>query len=206
MSAILSGSLTTQSKYKPDVLAYHEAGHAAAACFLHLPFTGVHTIAAGDLLGALELAPVNLTPGKDADEFERRIVHSFAGPVAQARHTGKLDWQGGSRDFENAWKMAHLRHAEKDSLREVSAFLSYCWVRAHELVWMPSRWAAIKALALVLVDAQRLTESEATRVMMEAAQPLMLADSSAQAEDYQAALDNRSLQLLMRSQLRTLRR
>jgi hypothetical protein len=29
--------------------------------------------------------------------------------------------------------------------------------------------------------------------MMEAAQPLMLADSSAQAEDYRAALDNRSL-------------
>ena len=69
-----------QSKYKLDVLAYHEAGHAAAACFLHLPFTGVHIIATGDLLGALELAAVNLTPGNDADEFERRIVHSFAGP------------------------------------------------------------------------------------------------------------------------------
>ncbi len=61
-------------------------------------------------------------------------------------------------------------------------------------------------VARVLVDAQRLTESEATRLMMEAAQPLMLADSSAQAEDYQAALDNRSLQMLMRSRLRTLRR
>src|ERR1700686_5343953 len=104
-----------QSKYKLDVLAYHEAGHAAAACFLHLPFTSVHIIAAGDLLGALELAPVKLTP--DADEFERRIIHSFAGPVAQARHTGKLDWRGGSRDFENAWKMAHLRHPGKESLR-----------------------------------------------------------------------------------------
>ena len=166
----------TERKYKADVLAYHEAGHAAAACFLNLPFTGVHIIATGGLLGALELAPVKLTPGNDADEFERRIVHSFAGPVAQARHTGELDWQGGSRDFENAWKMAHLRHAEKGRLREVSAFLSYCWVRAHELVWLPSRWAAIESLARVLVDARRLTESEAMRLMMEAAQPLMLAD------------------------------
>ena len=102
--------------------------------------------------------------------------------------------------------MAHLRHAEKGSLREVSAFLSYGWVRAHELVWLPSRWAAIEALAGVLVDAQRLTESEATRLMMEAAQPLMLADANVQAEDYKAVLDNRSLQLLMRGRLRTLRR
>jgi ATP-dependent Zn protease len=47
----------TQNKYKLDVLAYHEAGHAAAACFLHLPFTGVQIIATGDLLGALELVP-----------------------------------------------------------------------------------------------------------------------------------------------------
>jgi hypothetical protein len=187
-----------------DVVAYHEAGHAAAACFLHLPFTGVHIAATGDLLGALELVTVNLTPGNDTDEFERRIVHSFAGPVAQARYTGKLDWRGGSRDFENAWKMAHLRHAKNASLREVSAFLSYCWIRAHELVWLPSRWAAIKSLARVLVDAKRLTASEATRLMMEAAHPLMLADSSAQAQDHQAALDNRSLQLLMRRRLRTL--
>ena len=196
----------TQSRYKLDVVAYHEAGHAAAACFLHLPFTGVHISATGDFLGALELVPVNLTPGNDAGEFERRIVHSFAGPAAQARYTGKVDWQGGSRDFENAWKMAHLRHAEKASVREVSAFLSYCWIRAHELVWLPSRWAAIESLAQVLVDAKRLTESEATHLMMEAAQPLMVADSSAQAEDYQAALDNRSLQLLMRGRLRRLLR
>jgi hypothetical protein len=195
----------THSKHKPDVSAYHEAGHAAAACFLDLPFTDVNIIAAGDWLGALELAPVKLTAVNDADELERRIIVSFAGPVAQARYTGKLDWQSGSRDFENAWHMAHLR-LEKGSLREVSAFLSYCWVRAHELVWLPSRWAAIESLARVLGKTQRLPESEATRLLTDGAKPLMLVDVSAQAEDYQAALNNRSLQLLMRSRLRTLRR
>jgi len=164
-------------KERTDLLvtAYHEAGHAAAAYFQELPFTEVHIIPGKGCLGKLEQEPVAFDTYPKGDttfiDLEKRIIKAFAGIVAEAHHTGRLQWRYGAADFEAAFGLAMLRHSE-GSFAEVEAFLKYARVRTHELVKHPHHWAAIGALASALVERQRLSYTEAADVMQSALAPL----------------------------------
>ena len=157
--------------------AYHEAGHAAASYFQDLPFTEVHIIADLDKghLGKLEKEPVafDTYPKDDATliDLERRIIVAFAGIVAEAHHTGRLQWRYGADDFKDAFGLAMVRHSE-GSYEVVEAFLKYAWVRTHELVTHPRHWAAIGAVAAALMERQTLSHAEVVGVIEEALVPL----------------------------------
>ncbi len=155
--------------------AYHEAGHAVAAYFLDLPFQEVHIVAAKDSLGKLEQEPVcfDLYPREQAilDELEKRVIKAFAGIVAEARHTGRLNWKYGIDDFDQAFDLAICRHSE-GSLDEVDAFLKYTWVRTGEFVRHPFHWTAVVATAKALISRRRLTREEVDLVIGDAIRPL----------------------------------
>jgi hypothetical protein len=98
----------------------HEAGHAAAAFFQDLPFIGVHIVADLDTgrLGMLEQDPVTFQAYRDDDhslrDLERRIIKALAGIVAEARHTGRLQWRYGVEDLNAAFGLAMQPHWRKE--------------------------------------------------------------------------------------------
>lgn len=158
--------------------AYHEAGHAAAAHFLRLPFDRVDIVPDkdGNSLGKVEYGPVEfpIYPKDQAvlDKLEKQIIMTFAGIVAEAMHTGRLNWRAGSEDFSRALDLALKRHAE-GSLDEVEAYLKYLWVRTYEFTRHRYHWTAIEALARALTVDGELNHDEAVQVMEEAIAPLV---------------------------------
>lgn len=80
-----------------EVVAYHEAGHAAAHIYLGLPFDGVSIISDGSSLGSVE-HPVIADPDNwdiDPDEkdilIDKHVIVTYAGPLVQERLTSKQE-------------------------------------------------------------------------------------------------------------------
>ena len=74
--------------------AYHEAGHAVAAEFFHVPYNSVSVVANREKghLGILNTEPKQFNSYwgdlETKDERERRVIVSFAGLAAEAKFSG----------------------------------------------------------------------------------------------------------------------
>jgi len=141
-------------------------------------------------------------------DLDKRAIKSFAGIVAEARHTGSVRWRYGTDDFAGAYKIALVRNSE-GTLSEVEAYLKFAWVRTHAFVDHPYHWAAIAAVANALLRRKRLPYEEVKKVINDVLAPLYLARGEPRSwvEENLAMDGNRLafLQFLMRRGLRRLR-
>jgi hypothetical protein len=168
---VVAKPITQEMAYPAALIraAYHEAGHATAACLLGVAFNTVHIIESSVMLGAMEGENTQYDyypDGAALEELERNTIVLFAGVVAANRYTGsaKQPWKGSEKDFTLAFCMAMARHPE-GSFDEVYAFLKYAWTRAGELFRPPHHWAATQALASELLARRRLTYEEVAKVI-----------------------------------------
>jgi hypothetical protein len=61
-------------------------------------------------------------------EVDERIIIAFAGPAAEARQTGRMNWGAGSDDYVFAFELAsELTHFKVD---DIDPYLRYLWARA----------------------------------------------------------------------------
>lgn len=122
--------------------AYHEAGHAVIALTLGRPVSRVSVQPGQQRLGHCEIQKGTFRQSKDALETEILIL--LGGPAAEARHTGRYDWNGASQDLRGVRRLSEQRAA---SQRQVERLERRCLDKAEHLLNQPAIWSAVELIA-----------------------------------------------------------
>ena len=155
---------------KIEKVAYHEAGHAMASWVLKIQFSEVSIISDDESEGRV----TNRLPDSFFDDsnvnrqrrlFEKHILILLAGGLAEEKLTRQEDIDGNASDYKSAAELA-LRTTGSEA--EANAFLLRLTERARNMVDLPTYWAAIEALAAVLLHSKKLSARKAREIMRQA--------------------------------------
>jgi hypothetical protein len=176
MKSLRIGGLT-RDRQSTEATAWHEAGHAAMAMELRVPVVSATIIPTDDFDGCVELRPppeyvadfmdyVGVSPYEPMplrvrDWFERRIMVSMAGELAQARQTGSAS---GSAAYADRPEFGMVVvdgdvHTQAELILDLvgenevlaSAYLEYLRARADDILNRTDVWCVVEAVALQLM-------------------------------------------------------
>ena len=148
-----------------DVVAYHEAGHAVAACLLKCRFGRISILPEAGSHRRVSLAQARarvLTEGYSAALdglrgralIEHQAMFALAGAVATAiREERPVDWGESEEDSRTARGWIEELTDDED---EVDAYLKWLSARTRVLLGRPRSWAAVTALAQTLLERGQL--------------------------------------------------
>jgi len=140
-------------------IAYHEAGHAVAACLAGKRFTVVTIVPTDDALGYL--APKRWKNFRPDFQTDRRAIQrmkgdifiSLAGPAAEAILTRRKRMPGSHKDFYHSMEMAS-RLCGSD--KETNAYISFMWEQTWNIMILRHNWEAVKVVAKSLLRKRTL--------------------------------------------------
>ena len=159
---------STKRKTALQRTAFHEAGHAAMCFAQERKFHHV-TIVAEEAEGSLghilyaKLKSVQADKGNDwktRKSLENVILCSLAGPAAEAIYAGRRNWRGARGDLRS---MTNAATGITFDAEEASAFVSWLWIRANNIV--RARWRMVEILAAALLERETLSYKEAQTVL-----------------------------------------
>ena len=153
--------MTKKEREKLKKTAYHEAGHAVAAFILRKRFKKISIIpnpyenSLGRLSGCGWKS--NLNPEFDEDGrlrhmVETQIIIFLAGPVAEAKLTGRYNHIGASKDYEGAVLYASY---VTGSSEETSAYINWLLEKTKNILSI-YRWDAVELLAGELIKRREI--------------------------------------------------
>jgi hypothetical protein len=161
-------------------IAYHEAGHAVAAYFLHIPFGKKFAVSiigdeesAGGVLHRNRLRKDDLIlsgsagrvseGGAERLRAEKLAMFYMAGEIAQRKHNPRSvrSWHG-STDRRFASDVMSRLFGEGDLLR---ASLRFLRLRTEYLIETPYVWDCVVAVATAVLEKRILTGSEVTEIV-----------------------------------------
>ena len=128
-----------------EVTAYHEAGHAVVALVLGRPVQRVSVLPDREELGHCLFRKGVFRPSEDW--LEREILIALGGIAAEARHTGRHDWDGASRDHRYVRRLAGERAGERRAERLERRLLA----KAEHLLSREGHWRAVELIAAELI-------------------------------------------------------
>jgi ATP-dependent Zn protease len=126
--------------------AYHEAGHAVIAMALGRPVRAVSILPNGDFLGTCHFHKGVFRPSKDW--LEQEILIAVAGVAAEAIHTGEHAWEGATRDFQYARRLAARRAGDRQAERLLRRSLA----KVENLFADEQHWKAVELIAAELLQ------------------------------------------------------
>jgi ATP-dependent Zn protease len=157
------------SKSRIKKTAYHEAGHAVAHCFLHLPFKYVTIEQGEDSLGNVTpfTHPKSFRPDlyddwKTRKRIEHQIMTCFAGHAAELAFSGRKSWKGASSDNHEAVNLASYLCG---SVKQTEVYLNWMWERTFDWVKQPLHWRVIRVVAENLLTKKNLKAHEVRRII-----------------------------------------
>ncbi len=162
---------TTYRKTALQRTAFHEAGHAAMFFTQGRKFRHV-TIVADETkcsLGhVLHDALKNFHPDENDDwktrkMLEEAILCSLAGPAAERIFAGRRNWRGAAGDLRYVTNVATCFVPDSE---EASAFISWLWIRANNVV--QAKWRMVEILAAALLEQKTLSYKEAQLALRDA--------------------------------------
>lgn len=149
--------------------AFHEAGHAVAACLHGYPFRLVtiepRTASLGHVLFAKwsgEFHPDANNDRRTMRRVEVMVTTALAGNAAQWILTRRNDWVGAREDNAHAVRMASYMCGDDD---EALALVAYLRARVRNQLALAPNWAAVKAVAEALLERRTLRGGEARRLV-----------------------------------------
>jgi hypothetical protein len=141
--------MTTAEIERLKRVAFHEAGHAAAALSFGLEVTSVDIVFCPDSLGYFHyMEPVPLASGGLTRWCARRAVICLAGIEAEWKFSGVWNEEGASVDLEDVDKLA--RRLFRDSSRQ-TAWKAEMKARTIRLLDDAGNWASVYAIAAALM-------------------------------------------------------
>jgi len=154
--------------------AHHEAGHAVARHFLHLPYRYVTIESDEESLGHVERFPYpkSFCPDIDSENYrvrkriEKEIIASFAGHAAEFILSKRKNWKGARQDNHETVDLA-LYYCG-GSTEEAGAFLDWMWLRTIGWIKNPLRWMCVKKVAKELLEKHKLKATEVRKIIKEA--------------------------------------
>jgi hypothetical protein len=169
--------MNAKDRKRLERIAYHEAGHAAAAWASGLPIRYV-TIAPDqetETLGHMMPGknPAGFHPDRNMsanarDRIERQLICTFAGPEAEARFAGRRSRIHASGDHHQAVDLASRVYFDGEQLR---LYLRLQQLSARALIGQTWVWQAVEALACALLQRTRINAGEARKIMIDATAP-----------------------------------
>jgi len=141
-------------------VAYHEAGHAVVYCQLGVPFKEVSIVASDHSLGHVKGAEFPGLRLMTRSWNEKCIMCVLAGPVMDEMLGQHLERS--SSDFEQANMMAMN---VTDGEREVRDLIRRLHESTKAMIAEPGNWAAIEALAHVLLEKRTVSARRARRIV-----------------------------------------
>lgn len=155
----------------PELIAYHEAGHALMAALLGGEVRSV-TIEPDNDDGPDRQGDTQVLwrrSGMSDKQFaEAAIQVSLAGPVAEMIYSGDpyhpgliAEW---AADWNEAWQSAALIHRDE---RQRLAFLEQTSIRLHCQLQQDETWAALAALADNLLAHETLEAEQVEEILRE---------------------------------------
>ena len=146
--------------------AYHEAGHAVMAFYLHRRIVTV-TIVADEEQGSLgHVRYGQLPPTFDPDVdtsikterlIQREVLLCVAGNTAEWLLTGRNNWTGASDDRHKAVQIAGYLCGSNE---EIGAYISWLMLRAASILHRPDLWAGVEGLAKALLERDTIGSRE----------------------------------------------
>jgi hypothetical protein len=159
--------------------AYHEAGHAVLAREFGISIDHVTIVPneAANSLGHVLRASTSdwehdlrtegdVEPAQWGPMFQH-VVQSLAGCVAEAKFTGRHNYQGAHSDRVSVYDALTAIAAEEQERR---ALFKWLWVRTENHLARPRVWAQVEAVAHALLEQQTLTAEQFNDVCMDALQ------------------------------------
>ena len=141
---------TTDARAMPDtrvMTAYHEAGHAVVAIAVGRAIQKVSIIPNKSRLGACEIKKGRFQPSNDWLEDEVLIL--FGGVAAEARHTGRYDWQGAGQDLRNVRRLTMSRAGDETRAEKLERRLL---AKTEHLLADEPTWKAVEQIAAALLE------------------------------------------------------
>jgi hypothetical protein len=143
--------------------AYHEAGHAVMALVLGRPVQRVSIEPNERRLGRCELKKGRVRPSEDVLETEILIL--FAGPAAEARHTGEYCWESGSQDLRDIRSLTRTRSVDE---RRIERWERRLLDKTEHLLDSAGVWFAVERIAQELLRSTTIS-GRATRHLFDQA-------------------------------------
>lgn len=157
-----------KKKTKLQLTAFHEAGHAVmyfsqGRKFRHITIVADET--KGSLGHLLHDKLKNFHPDENDDWRTRKVLEgailcSLAGPAAERIFSGRHNWRGAAGDLRYVTNVALCFVPDSE---EASAFISWLWIRANNIV--QSRWRMVEILAAALLKRETLSYKDAQMVL-----------------------------------------
>ena len=151
--------------------SFHEAGHAAEAIFLAVPFKAITIQSQAESLGravfavrpkwALPDSP-GFNEGRARVWIEKTTRVAFAGQIAAAIHAGWIPAHYSresdyGRTFDNAVTIC-------SSEDECSAWLNWLFIRSRDQLLLPAIWSGVGALAETLMRGGIVSAADAQKI------------------------------------------
>lgn len=167
-----------QSKKVRLSVAFHEAGHATMAVSLGVPFRSITIQADQDYVGLVQFykhprwtneALECYSQRRTEEWLENQTLICLAGQIAHTIHAGRhLAHYRSSKDNEDAVECA-IKYC--GSGERATAWLSWMFIRARDLMEQKHVWRAVDALVKVLMVRQTLPGKEAEAIVSSAMFP-----------------------------------
>ena len=151
--------------------AYHEAGHAVIARYLHVGFKNVTVVPGEDYFGKLVLkrerarqrafqtAEYEVTPRR-RDAVKKEIIILLGGPYAQMRFNPRCRVQDvESTDIDNAMKLVSYLVGSEHQHKAYWVYMEAC---VKDLLSM--HWKEIEAVAIALIEKRTLSEDDVKKI------------------------------------------
>ena len=159
------------------LIAYHEAGHAVMAYYVHRPIRHVSIIAGEDDLGHMlegkgpDLRKAENTMSlKIIDQLEDCAMISWGGDAAEYILTKKKKYRpGSSADIHNVVEYLSRICTEPEAL---GAYVNWLWYCTRNILRDEHQWAAVEALAAELIKRRYIGGTRARQIIKKAEEDL----------------------------------
>lgn len=132
--------------------AYHEAGHAVIAILLGRPIQKISIVPNKTRLGACEIKKGRFQPSSDWLEDEVLIL--LAGVVAEARLTGRYDWQGAGQDLRSVRRLTLSRAGDETRAEKLERRLL---AKTEHLLGDETTWKTTEQIAAALLERESMS-------------------------------------------------